>query len=222
MQRTKLADRSLPNYSRGEEIFNSVTHIIGAVFGIYVLLVCVLKALAGNEPLHLASALVYGISMTFLYTISGVYHGCKVEPFKKVMQVIDHCGVFLMVAGSYTPIMLCGLYKTRPVTAVIVLTIVYVLTAIGIVLECIDLYKFHAVTLSMEIIMGWMIIAVILQLYRAVGFKDVAFIVGGGLLYSIGAVLYHKGAKKKYFHSVFHIFVLVGTFLQFLGIIDMI
>ena len=221
MQRTKLADRSLPNYSKGEELFNSVTHIVGAIFGVYALVVCVSKALNANDPLHLAAALVYGISMIFLYTVSGTYHGCTVEPVKKVLQVIDHCGVFLMVAGSYTPIMLCGLYRAHPVMSVVVLTIIYTLSAVGIVLECIDLYKFHVVTLTMEIIMGWMILAIVFQLYRAVGFKDVSFIVGGGLLYSVGAVLYHKGAKKKYFHCVFHIFVLAGTFLQFLGIIDM-
>lgn len=221
MQRTKLADRSLPNYSAGEEIFNSVSHIAGAIFGIYVLVTCVLKAAASQSPIEMAAALVYGISMIFLYTISGVYHGCVVVPLKKVLQVVDHCGVFIMVAGSYTPIMLCGLYKAYPTFAIVVLTVVYTATAIGMVLECIDLYKFHVITLAMQVIMGWMIIAVIFHLYKAVGFRDVAFVVGGGIMYSVGAVLYHKGAKKKYYHSVFHVFVLAGTFLQYLGIIDM-
>ena len=222
MTRTKLADRQLPIYSTGEEIFNSVSHIVGAVFGVYALVACVVKAEQSHSGRSMASALVYGICTLLLFTMSGVYHGSVVVPIKKVLQIIDHCGVFLMFAGTYTPIMLCGLYRTRPIESNIMLSIVYLLTAVGITLKCIDIKSSHTVTLIMQIITGWMLLLVAVPLYRAIGFRDFALIFGGGLLYTVGAVLYQLGAKKKYFHSVFHIFVLAGCFVQFLAVKDLI
>lgn len=221
MKRIKLADRQLPSYSTGEEIFNSVSHIVGAVFGIYVLVSCVLRAWQSQRPMSMASAIVYGICTIFLFTMSGVYHGSVVIKIKKVLQIVDHCGVFLMFAGTYTPVMLCGLYRTNPTLAVVMLIVVYCIIAVGIVLESIDLVRFHILTLIMEVATGWMLLIVIYPLYKAIGFKDVAFVIGGGLLYTVGAVLYHKGSKKKYYHSVFHVFVLAGYYIQYLGIIDL-
>lgn len=219
MQRTKLSERQLPSYSIGEEIFNSVSHIAGAIFGIFVLVFCVDKAALNYNPIDMTGVLIYGICTIFMYTMSGVYHGSTVTVLKKVFQIIDHCGVFLMVAGTYTPVMLCGLYKTKPVMALIMLSIVWAVTIVGIVLNSIDLKKYHIFSLITHLVTGWSLLVVVYPLYKSIGLSNTLFIFGGGIVYTIGAALYAIGAKKKYFHCVFHIFVLAGSALQFVGII---
>ena len=219
MQRTKLADRKLPNYTRGEEIFNSVSHIVGAAFGIFVLVSCVVAAAFNSNSLDMLGAIIYGVCTILMYTISGVYHGLQESMMKKVLQIIDHCGVFLMIAGTYTPIMLSGLYKTEPLKAIILLSVVWASTFLGIVLNSIDLKKFHIFSIINHLVTGWASVVVIAPLYRAIGLIGVLLIIGGGILYTIGAVLYNIGKKKRYFHSVFHIFVIAGSVAQYLGII---
>ena len=106
MTRTKLCDRILPDYTRGEEIFNMVSHIVGGAFGIAALATCVVRAFIHGGAYEVVSAFIYGFSMILLYTMSSVYHGLKPEAAKKVMQVIDHCTVFILIAGTYTPEMI--------------------------------------------------------------------------------------------------------------------
>lgn len=221
LKRIKLADRQLPNYSRREEIFNSASHVVGAVFGIYVLISCLIKAAASPGAMSIASAIVYGICTVILFMMSGIYHGVVAVPPKKVLQIIDHCCVFLMFAGTYTPILLCGLYKSYRTLAIVMLIVVYTVTAVGIVLKCIDLKRYHIPTLIMQIATGWLVAAISVPLCRAIGLKDLLLIIAGGLFYTVGAILYHKGSTKKYYHCVFHIFVLAGYFIQYLGIIDL-
>ena len=98
MKRTKLKDRMLPDYTRGEEIFNMVSHIVGGAFGIAALATCVVKAFLNGDPYQVVSAFLYGFSMVLLYTMSSVYHGLKPETAKKVMQVIDHCTIYFLIA----------------------------------------------------------------------------------------------------------------------------
>ena len=103
MKRTRLKDRKLPDYTRGEEIFNMVSHIVGGAFGIVALVTCVVKAFLNGDQYQVVSAFIYGFSMIALYTMSSVYHGLKPKMPKKVMQIIDHCTVFILIAGTYTP-----------------------------------------------------------------------------------------------------------------------
>ena len=113
MKRTKLKDRKLPDYTRGEEIFNMVSHIVGGAFGIAALATCVVRAFIHGGAYEVVSAFIYGFSMILLYTMSSVYHGLKPEAAKKVMQVIDHCTVFILIAGTYTPVAQAGKHRTR-------------------------------------------------------------------------------------------------------------
>ena len=219
MQRTKLADRKLPDYTLGEEIFNSVSHIVGAVFGIFVLVSCVVAAAFNFNGLDMFGAIVYGVCTIFMYTMSGVYHGLKESMMKKVLQIIDHCGVFLMVAGTYTPVMLSGLYKADQIKAIVLLSVVWASTIVGVVLNSIDLKKFHIFSVVNHLVTGWASLTVIVPLYKSIGLTGFLLIFGGGILYTIGAVLYSIGKSKRYFHSVFHVFVLAGSVVQYLGII---
>ena len=107
MKRTKLDDRVLPNYTRGEEIFNMVTHIIGGVFGIAVLVLCIVFGAIRGNGYGIASGIIYGISMILLYTMSSIYHGLSPNTKgKKVFQIMDHCSIFVLIAGTYTPVVI--------------------------------------------------------------------------------------------------------------------
>ena len=109
MPRTKLADRILPNYTKGEEIFNMVSHIVGAVFGIVALVICVALSVLHNNTWGVVAGSIYGSSLIILYTMSSIYHGLGKGMSKKVMQVIDHCTIYYLIAGTYTPVLLVGL-----------------------------------------------------------------------------------------------------------------
>ena len=106
MTRTALADRLLPNYTRGEEIMNMVTHIVGGAFGVVALVIGVIAAAFTGDAMKIVSVSIYGVTLVVMYTISSVYHGLNIGTAKKVMQVIDHCDIYFLIAGTYTPILL--------------------------------------------------------------------------------------------------------------------
>lgn len=219
MTRTKLIDRKLPDYTRREENINMISHIAGGVFGIFALVSCIIYAALHGDGYSLAGAIVFGVSTVLLYTISSVYHGLRSETAKKILQIIDHCAVFVMVAGTYTPLMLCGLRKENVVLAWVMFGLVWGVTVLGVVLNSIDLQMFHIFSIVCHLATGWMALAIIAPLTRAIGMTGVLLVVGGGVSYTVGSVLYALGGKKRYFHSIFHFFVIGGSVLQYLGII---
>ena len=221
MNRTKLIDRKLPAYTRGEEIFNMISHIVGGALGIAIFVLCVVKSFINSDPYQIVGSFVYGFSMVILYTMSSVYHGLKNGMAKKVMQVIDHCSVFILIAGTYTPIALTALRKYNPYLGWGVFGFVWAVAALGIVLNAIDLKKYSLFSNICYIALGWCIIVTGKTAVEALTFGGFMWILSGGIAYTIGAVLYGIAGKKqlKYMHSVFHIFVVLGTLLQFFGIL---
>ena len=155
MSRTKLADRVLPRYSKEEEIINMVSHIVGGAFGIWALVSCIYVSVKEGDIFSLISSIVYGLSMIFLYCMSSIYHGLNVSIAKKVFQIIDLCAVFILIAGTYTPILLCGVRKFSPVTSYVMLAAVWAVTALGIVLNSIDLKKFRVFSMICYLVIGW-------------------------------------------------------------------
>ncbi len=218
MKRTKLADRVLPTYSKPEEIMNMVTHIVGGALGLIALVLCVVKcALEGNAPGVVSSA-IYGASLVCLYTMSSVYHGLGPGMGKKVMQVIDHCTIYFLIAGSYTPIMLCAMIPAYPVIGWGLLGTVWALAILAATLTAIDLKAFQVFSMVCYIAMGWCIIAFIPQLMSVLAREGFVLLLAGGIAYTVGAILYGIGKKKPWMHSVFHVFVVLGSVLQFLCI----
>lgn len=227
MARTKLKDRHLPGYTRGEEIFNMVSHIVGGAFGIIALAVCLWIAAKSEDPYGIIGAVFFGVSMILLYTISSIYHGLIPHTAKKVFQVIDHCAVYLLIAGSYTPILLSMVRPLSPVTAWVLFSAVWVLTAIGITLNAIDLKLFKVISMVLYMGIGWSVLFALPVLIKeyglygliyATGKFGAVFLFGGGLAYTFGTVFYGLGKKKRYTHSVFHLFVLLGSVLHFIFI----
>lgn len=223
MKRTKLKERKLPDYTRGEEIFNMVSHIVGGAFGLVALVTCVIKAAATGGLIDVAGAAVYGVSIVVLYTMSSLYHGLKPLTAKKVFQIIDHCTIYLLIAGTYTPISLTGLMRESKWLGWGIFGGVWALAALGIVFNSIDLRKYRAVSMVLYILMGWCIIFTGPVAIRALTLPGFLWILAGGIVYTIGTIFYGVAALGKkphrYSHSVFHIFVVLGTALQYVGII---
>ncbi|MBP3938425.1 MAG: hemolysin III family protein [Clostridia bacterium] len=213
--RTKLRDRQLPSYTKGEEIFNMVSHIVGGSIGIAAtVLLIVFSAIKGNAYSVVSSA-IFGSTMIILYTMSSIYHGLRPNLAKKVFQIIDHCAIYLLIAGTYTPFSLCTLREYKTSLGWTVFGIIWGLAILGITLNAIDLKTFKIVSMVLYIGMGWCIVftgKLIFQLLGSVGFS---LLLAGGVSYTIGAVLYGFGKKVKYFHSVFHLFVVAGSILHF-------
>ena len=219
MKRTKLKDRLLPDYTRGEEIMNTVTHIVGGGIGILVLLLCLWRACLAQDGWKLAGSLIYGISFIQLYTISSVYHGLRPGTGKKVLQIIDHCAIYFFIAGTYTPILLCTLRPAYPQWAFAILVIEYGLAVLATTLTAIDLKKYSALSMTCYIGMGWCILVALKPLLQVMPMPGFVLLLSGGIVYTIGAILFGIGTKCRYIHSVFHLFVLGGSILQALCIL---
>ena len=217
--RTKLKDRTLPVYTKGEEIFNMVSHIVGGAIGIAALVLGIIISAIHRNGYGLAGSIVYGISMIVLYTMSSVYHGLRAGTAKRVMQVLDHCTIYLLIAGTYTPILLSAMRPIDPVASWVLLGVVWGLSAIAITLTAIDLKKYSVFSMICYIGMGWCIVFKIPLLIAAVGWGGFWLILLGGVCYTIGAVLYGMGRTKKYMHSIFHLCVVAGSVLQLLAIL---
>ncbi len=217
--RTKLKNRPLPTYTKGEEVFNMVSHIVGGAIGVAALVLCIIFSAVHHNGYGLAGSIVYGISMITLYTMSSVYHGLKEGTAKRVMQVLDHCTIYLLIAGTYTPILLSAMRPIDPVASWVLLGVVWGLAALAITLTAIDLKKYAVFSMICYIGMGWCIIFKIPLLLEAVGWGGFWLILAGGLCYTVGAVLYGMGRTKKYMHSIFHLCVVAGSVLHLLAIL---
>ncbi len=219
MQRTKLKDRKLPDYTKGEEIFNMVSHIVGGALAIAALTLCVIMAAVHGNVWGVVGGSIYGATMIILYTMSSIYHGLKPPTAKKVFQVIDHCSIYFLIAGTYTPIVLGQVREAYPAIGWTVFGIVWGGCALGVVFTAIDLKKYKLFSMICYLVMGWCIIFAMKYVVTVFPWQFIAWLIGGGVAYTLGAVLYCIGHKHRYFHSVFHLFVLAGSILHFFGIL---
>lgn len=219
MERTRLVDRSLPVYTRGEEIFNMVSHIIGGAFGVLALISCILVAASDHNAMGIVTSVIYGISLITLYTMSSIYHGLRTDTSKKVMQIMDHCTIFFLIAGTYTPILLCCIREADPAVAWILMGLEWGLAALGITLNAIDLKKFRVFSMIAYIGAGWGILLAFRTAVEAIPARGFFWLAMGGIVYTLGTIFYGLGKKVPYMHAVFHIFVLLGSIFQYICII---
>lgn len=220
MKKTKLRDRILPKYTKGEEIFNMTSHIVGGVLGIVALVLCVVFAAVHGNGYGVVSGAIYGVTMVILYTMSSIYHGLNPKrKAKKVFQVLDHCSIYLLIAGSYTPFALCTLREYSTALGWTIFGVIWFVAILGIILNSIDIKKFRVFSMICYLVMGWCIVFKINLLPELLGTAGFVLLLLGGLAYTIGAILYGLGKKHKYMHSVFHLFILLGSLLQFFTIL---
>lgn len=204
---------TIPNYTLGEEIFNAISHGIGGLLSVIALIAMLMKA---KTPLAIVSVSIFGFAMILLYVISCIYHALsKRVKGKKVLRVIDHCNVFFLVLGTYVPVSLLGVGGWLGWT---LLGVVFAFAATGISLNGVNVDKFKVSSVICHLVCGWSILFGVPALLSSMGREGVFWLIAGGAAYTIGSILYGIGAKKKYIHSVFHIFCLIGTACHFWGV----
>lgn len=213
--------KDLPSYTRGEERFSAISHIAGgglaiAGFVVGLVLACIYSNLYG-----IFSMLAFGISMIIMYTMSAIYHFLHINKAKKVFRIFDHCSIFFLIAGTYTPYCLITLREANPVVGWVLFSIVWGCAILGVVGNAINMHHPVIKTLSMiaYIAMGWCVILEIGTLLSNLEFMGFLLLLLGGVSYTIGAIFYGFGKKAKYIHSVWHLFVLAGSILHFFSVL---
>ena len=206
---------AIPHYTLGEELMNSISHGVGALLGIAALVLCVVRAAPTGDPYRIVSGAIFGFTVLILYLMSCLYHALKVNKAKRVFRVIDHCTIFLLIAGTYTPYTLVSL---RDSVGWWVFGVIWATAIVGIVLNAVSLKKFSRISVALYLIMGWMIIIAYQPMVQAIPRGGMQLLVCGGVAYTLGAILYGIGSRRKYFHSIFHFFCIIGTVLHFFSI----
>lgn len=222
MGAVRLKSRKLPDYSKGEEIANTVTHIVGAVPAFAGLLFCVVFAVWNKNVPGIISGAVYGASMMTVYIVSSIYHGLdekRAFTGKRVMQVIDHCDIYGLIVGTFSPIVLCGLTDTHPVPAWTSYSIVLVTAVVGTVFTAIDFQKFRGISYSLYFVSGWSVLMTFRAMYETYSHTFLMLIFAGGVVYCLGMIFFVLETRRhRYCHSVFHLFIIGGSVLQFIPI----
>lgn len=210
--------KKLPIYTLFEELCNSISHGIGALLGVAALVLCLVKTLPTGDFYRIFSSFAYGISLIILYTISTVYHALKRNKGKAVMRILDHCSIYFLIAGSYTPFSLVLLRSYSEGWGWAIFCIVWIAGILGITLNAISLERFKIFSMICYLAMGWAVVIAVKPLLSVFSGPGLALMVWGGVAYTLGAILYGIGAKMKYFHSIFHLFVVAGSVLHFFSI----
>ena len=198
---------------------NMVTHIVGGTLGIAALTLCVIRAALNGNVYGVVTSSIYGAMLVIMFTISSVYHGLRPNMGKKVMQVIDHCTIYFLIAGTYTVIVLSAIRPVYPVLGWCLFGLEWTLVSLATTLTAIDLKKYNIFSMICYIGMGWAILPFWRQTANVLTQAGFLWLLFGGIAYTIGAVLYGIGSKKRWMHSVFHIFVVLGALLQFFAIL---
>lgn len=216
-EKQSFRDRiKIPQYSLAEELMNAISHGVGAALAIAALVVSVVVSALHQNVWGIVASSIYGGTLIILYTMSTLYHSLKRNNAKRVFRIIDHCSIYLLIAGTYTPYTLISL---RGPVGWTLFGIVWGVAVVGIVFNSIDMNKFKIISLIAYVAMGWVIIFAIKPLYDVIGTGGILWLILGGVLYTVGAVVYVIGKKHKFAHSVFHLFVLAGSIFHFFSIL---
>lgn len=204
-------------YTVGEEIFNSISHGVGALCSAAALAILIVYALINGNGYSVAGAIVYGISLIILYSMSTVYHIVSNPTAKYILRIFDHCSIYLLIAGTYTPYTLNMASKGMALGWVI-FGLIWGVAVLGIVMNAISIDKFKKVSTACYIIMGWAIIFAMKAVIQTVPKMGIILLLIGGIVYTVGAVFYVL-KKYKYTHSVWHLFVIAGSIFHYFSIL---
>lgn len=213
-----LSKIKIPDYSRGEDWANSITHMVGGGFGLVSLGLCLYKAVLASSWLYAISGIVYSLCMIALYSCSAVYHALRPNKGKKAMRIVDHSVIYLLIAGSVTPFALISISSVNKLMGITVFALAWGCAILGMVVTLTAFDKTKILQMTLNIAIGWAILFAIKPLYQTVGKNGLILMIVGGTVYTVGAIIYGIGSKRKYFHTVFHIFVLIGSIIHFLAI----
>lgn len=200
--------------SSGEEIVNSITHGIGALLSIVALIILIVVADQYGDIWHVVSFSIYGSTLILLYLSSTLYHSFTNPKIKNIFARFDHISIFLLIAGTYTPILLTSL---RGVWGWTLFVIIWTIALAGAIIRSIFLHRFRKLMVTIYLAMGWMAILAAKQIYVSMPGISIWFLVLGGLAYS-GGVVFYNWRKLPYSHGIWHLFVLAGSILHFFAI----
>ena len=203
----------MKRYTLGEEIFNSVTHGIGAVFAVLGIFPLLLRALP-HGAIAVTAVSIYGASLLILYTMSTLYHAIAAERAKAVFRIFDHATIFLLIAGTYTPY---SLLAVRGALGWVIFGAVWGLSAIGILFGALFRERFHKWEMALYILLGWCIVFAAKAVFLNVALPGIVLLLAGGVSYTLGIVFY--ALKIRYMHSIWHLFVLGGSVLQYFSVL---
>ena len=196
-----------------EERLNSLSHGIAAIASIIGFIAIIINR--SKQEWMLFSAIVYGFSLFILYTSSSLYHGIRNEKIKRIFRILDHCSIFVLIAGTYTPILLISIGGS---TGWLIFGIQWILVLIGFVFKFFYTGKYESISVLIYIIMGWMIVFKWDLLISAISNTAFNLILAGGIIYTIGIFFYMLDSKIKYFHFIWHLFILTGSILHYIVI----
>ena len=215
---SRLDSIKLVDYSRKEDWVNSITHIIGAVFALVVTVLCIARGITLNRVDYVVLSLIYGITMLSVFVCSSVYHGLRPNNAKKVMRVVDHAMINFMIVGTITPYMVLAVAPINPIMGWTLLIACWVASTTAVVITFTLFNKTKVIQMVLYMVIGWSSFMTVFVLWKHFSKDAIFLMVTGGIAYTIGAILYGIGRKKKYIHAVFHIFIILGAFLHFLGL----
>lgn len=205
---------SVRRQSVGEEVLNALTHGVGALLAVFGTVLLILRAKAYGSLLNVVSVTIFGVSMILLYLISCLYHALPPSKGKQVFQVLDHCSIFLLILGTYTPVCLITVGGTFGLT---IFAVNLSCGLLGIVLNAVSLKRWKKVSLVLYIVMGWLGVLAIPVILKNMSLGGVLLLLLGGIAYTVGVVFYRQ-KEKPYRHGIWHFFVLAGTVLQFMAV----
>jgi hemolysin III len=197
-----------------EELANSLTHGFGLILSIAGFVFLTAMAVIKNDGWHIASSVIYGSSLVILYAASTIYHTATDLHWKRRLQILDHCCIYLLIAGSYTPFVLTIL---RNQLGAGILTVVWATALFGIAMKLIFRSRFSAIGIALYLIMGWIGVIAVQPLYLALGAAPLALVVAGGLSYTAGMIFFGWHGLRHH-HAIFHVFVLAGSILHFVAV----
>lgn len=204
-----------PGYSVAEEVANSVSHGLGMIFGIVGLVLLLNQAIEANaDALSITSLSIYGGSMILLYLASTLYHAIPFERAKRALKTFDHCAIYLLIAGTYTPFLLISL---RTPLAIGLMTVIWAIALAGIVLKIAFVYRFKRLSLATYLVMGWLALVAVYPLALSLSTGGLVLLGLGGVIYSLG-VIFYVNDRLPYNHAIWHLFVLGGTVCHFLAV----
>ena len=216
-----IEEVKVPNYTKGQERFNTISHLIGIPLALIIFIVSlIVLASHGFNASYLLGIIIFCITIIDVYFVSSLYHSTPTDCFnKKLFRVLDHCTIYLLIAGTYTPI--CVVLMSEHLVGLIMLIIEWSLAALGILLNALFFKSkvVQIISLVLYLAMGWLVLFCGGFIYMTA--FSFGFVLAGGIIYSIGSILYSVGKKNLWFHCIFHVFVLVSTVVQAIGVISL-
>ena len=211
----QMAHRSKSEYSVLEEILHSSTHALGVLLSIAGLSWMLYLSIAAADPWRIVASSIYGTSLILLFLASTIYHGLYEHRHREIFKLLDHCAIYLLIAGSYTPFLLVAM---RTNTGWWLFGTIWALATAGIIKKLWFRHRYPKIALASYLAMGWLAVVAAPQLAEAIGPNGMAWLVAGGLSYSVGAVFYVLD-RVPFNHAVWHVFVLGGGVCHFLGVV---